>query len=238
MPSELESNVAELAGALFADPAAPGDILRRIVDLAVETVSGCDFAGILVAERDGLATAAATAEVVVRLHRLQIEAQHGPCFDAVATQAACYVTDLAVEPQWPAFTAGALELGIRTVLAYPLISSGGSSALNLYAELPGAFGATDRARGLLLATFAGLAMDAADVQASATRREENLRAALRSRELIGQAQGILMERERITGDQAFALLRDSSQHLNMKLRDVAQNLVETGERPATDAHPG
>ena len=65
------------------------------------------------------------------------------------------------------------------------------------------------------------------------RRAENLRQALITRQLIGQAQGILMERERITAEQAFDILRRASQHLNTKLREVAQELVETGERPPT-----
>lgn len=236
-PAELERTVAELAGALFTDTTAAADILRRIVVLAVETLSGCDFAGILTSGMDGMATAASTSGVVANLHQLQIEAQQGPCFDAVAMQSPCYVTDLVTDRQWPPFADGAVELGVRSVLAYPLPSAGRPSALNLYAELPAAFGAIDRANGLLLSVFAGLATDAADSQAKAERREEHLRVALQSRELIGQAQGILMERERISSDQAFALLRDSSQHLNVKLREVARNLVETGETPATEAHP-
>ena len=231
---DLEHDVAELARALFADAASPDDALRRIVAAAVATVSGCAYAGILVAEPAGFATAAATAAIVQNLHRLQIDAGEGPCIDAVTTQAPHYVTDLADGHEWPSFSPSAVDLGIRSVLAYPLTAVGRPSALNLYAELPAAFGAVDRARGLLLAVFAGLALDAADVQAKADRREGNLRAALQSRELIGQAQGILMERERITADQAFALLRDSSQHLNVKLREVAQRLIETGEAPATE----
>lgn len=236
--SDFERDVAELASAIFVDAAAPADALRRVVGLAVETVSGCAFAGILVGETNGMATAAASSEIVVELHRLQIDAGHGPCFDAVATQTPGYVADLATDEQWPSFAAGALRLGIRSVLAYPLGPVGPPSALNLYGELPAAFGATDRARGLLLAVFAGLAVEALNAQEKAEHREENLRAALRSRELIGQAQGILMERERITGDQAFALLRESSQHLNVKLREVAQRLIETGETPATDLQAG
>jgi AmiR/NasT family two-component response regulator len=113
----------------------------------------------------------------------------------------------------------------------------GASALNLYASLPSAFGAQDRAKALVLATFAGVALDAATALANETRRAEHLVEALRTRELIGQAQGILMERERITGEQAFALLRDSSQHLNVKLREVALTLIETGETPETGSGP-
>jgi hypothetical protein len=94
-----------------------------------------------------------------------------------------------------------------------------------------AFGALDRARGVVLAGLAGLALGLAEAREEEVRRADNLRQALVTRELIGQAQGILMERERITAEQAFEILRAASQNLNTKLREVAQDLVETGERP-------
>jgi AmiR/NasT family two-component response regulator len=106
-------------------------------------------------------------------------------------------------------------------------------ALNLYAQLPNAFGATDRAKGTILAALAGAAIGATARRADLQSQNVNLQAALVSREVIGQAQGILMERERVTAEQAFDILRRASQHLNEKLRDVAQNLVETGESPNT-----
>ena len=86
---------------------------------------------------------------------------------------------------------------------------------------------------MLLATMAGMAFTSAQIHEDEERRAANLQAALATREMIGQAQGILMERERITPDQAFDILRRASQHLNVKLRDVAQSLVDTGERPDT-----
>ena len=101
---------------------------------------------------------------------------------------------------------------------------------------PVAFGVIDR-EGLLLAAIGGLATSAARSHEDEERRTENLHAALATREVIGQAQGILIERERITADQAFEILRRASQHLNVKLREVAQNLVDTGERPDTGAPP-
>ena len=106
-----------------------------------------------------------------------------------------------------------------------------ASALNLYARMPQAFGATDRAQGQLFATLARLALDSAEARAADDTRAANLAEALRTRELIGQAQGILMERERITADQAFDVLRRASQRMNVKLREVAVTLVETGETP-------
>lgn len=230
--------MTELADALFTDPAAGVGDLGRFAKLATEIVSGCEYAGVLAIDRDGaMTTAASTDPIVIALHDLQREGQDGPCIAAVTQQRAYYATDLASDSQWPTFAMGAVALGIRSALAYPIVTAGQASALNLYAELPEAFGAADRARGLLLSVFAGLAAGAADEQERAGEREANLRAALRTRELIGQAQGILMERERITSDQAFALLRDSSQHLNVKLREVAENLVQTGETPRTAPRP-
>ena len=102
--------------------------------------------------------------------------------------------------RWPHFAPLAVNAGIRSVLAYSL-SARQPSALNLYARLPAAFGATDRAQGQLFATLARLALDSAEERASDDRRTGNLLEALRTRELVGQAQGILMERERITADQ-------------------------------------
>jgi AmiR/NasT family two-component response regulator len=80
-----------------------------------------------------------------------------------------------------------------------------------------------------LATLAGLALTSAEQREHDEQQMVNLQAALSTRELIGQAQGILMERERITAADAFDVLRRASQHLNVKLRDVAQTLIETGE---------
>jgi hypothetical protein len=122
-------------------------------------------------------------------------------------------------------------------LALPLVLNGAAGALNLYARYPRAFGVIDRGRGLLLASLAGLAFTTALAHEEEERKATQLHAALATREMIGQAQGILMERERVSSDQAFDILRRASQHLNLKLRAVAQSLVDTGERPDT-GRPG
>jgi len=143
-----------------------------------------------------------------------------------------YVDDLTDSPTWPRFGPLAAQAGLRSALAYRLFAGPETlGALLMYARLPGAFNATDRAQGLIFATHASMALSVARSQATERGRTTNLQTALLSREIIGQAQGILMERERITADQAFDLLRRSSQHLNLKLRDVAQELVDTGAVP-------
>ena len=228
---ELERNLSEVARALFATGSVDGS-LQLTVRLAVVTIDGCDAAGVFSVRDARVITAAASDPIVVELDELQFATDEGPCLDAVAAGGSSYASDLADDPRWPQFGPAAARAGIRSALAFRL-SERPISALNLYARLPAAFGATDRAKGLIFATLAGLALDAAGERADDQERFANLHEALRTRELIGQAQGILIERERITGDQAFDVLRRASQHLNIKVREVARTLIETGDTPAT-----
>ncbi|MBK5334005.1 MAG: GAF and ANTAR domain-containing protein [Ilumatobacteraceae bacterium] len=228
---DLERNVSQVAVALFAAGTVHGT-LQRIVDLAELAVDGCEAAGIFLDDHGKVVTAAASSALVEVVDRLQVDAGEGPCLDASRSNSTVYAADLIDDERWPTFAPSAVAAGIRTVLAYSL-SADRPAALNLYARLPAAFGATARAQGLLFATLAGLALDSAEERASEGKRSDNLVEALRTRELIGQAQGILMERERITGDQAFDVLRRASQHVNIKLREVAEALIETGESPDT-----
>lgn len=158
---------------------------------------------------------------------MQIVSDEGPCLDACREGGTFYAQDLLDDDRWPTFAAAAVDAGVRSVLAFSL-SPDLPSALNLYAALPAAFGSLDRAQGQLFATLARLALETAEERASGKR---NLLEGLRTRDVIGQAQGILMERDRITAEQAFGVLRRASQHMNVRLLEVAQNLVETGEAP-------
>ncbi len=226
----LEADFSRVAAALFR-PGSVVDTWQQIVDLAVEAIDGCDAAGIFVVHSGKVATAAASSPLVDTLDRMQIEANEGPCIDAAAQGTTFYAHDLVDDERWPTFGPQAVAVGVRSVLSYSL-SVERQSALNLYARLPAAFGATDRAQGQPFATLARLALDSAEERAADGERAANLNEALRTRELIGQAQGILMERERITADQAFGVLRRASQKMNVKLRSIAETLVETGESPA------
>lgn len=226
---ELEQNLGEVARALFA-PGTVAGTLQLTVDLAVATVEGCDAAGVFLVRDEQVFTAAASHPLVIEFDKLQFASDEGPCLDAVSDGSNAYAADLADDPRWPEFGPAAARAGIRSALAFRL-SSRPISALNLYAYLPHAYGGTDRAMGLIFATLAGLALETAGDRADEEQRFANLHKALATRELIGQAQGILIERERITGDQAFGVLRRASQHLNIKIREVASTLVETGEAP-------
>jgi hypothetical protein len=222
-----------LATALFA-PSTVHGTLQHIVDQAVVAVEGCDLAGIIVV-RDQGADAVFSQPDDVGLDRLPGASAPLPCVGD-ADGPAVFAEDLFDERRWPAFTRAAAAQGIRSLLAFRLPAAP-QGTLHLYARLPRAFGAVDRTQGLVFATLAGIALGTAEERASVDRRFDNLQEAVRSRELIGQAQGILMERERISADQAFDLLRRASQHLNRKLRDVAENVVSTGQVPTGQATP-
>lgn len=226
----FEEGFARVADQMFK-PGSVVETLQHIAALAEETIDGCDAAGVFVTRNEGVPTAAASSMLARSLDRLQLDASEGPCIDAFVQGATFYAYDLVDDERWPTFGPQAVAAGVNCVLSYSL-SVDGLSALNLYAYLPAAFGATDRAQGQLFATLARLALESAEERAADGERTANFTDALRTRELIGQAQGILMERERITADQAFDVLRRASQRMNVKLRSVAETLVETGESPA------
>jgi GAF domain-containing protein len=226
------ANFARTARALFLAGGVEAT-LRAVVNLAVATIEGCDFAGVFVLEKGRVTTPVGTGTLVGTIDGLQLRAQEGPCLDVIAREAASYAEDLAQDPRWPNFGPEAAAAGVRSLLALRLTADGTLGALNLYASYPSAFGPVDQAKGLLLARLGGVALSLARAHEEEERLADNLHQALSTRELVGQAQGILMEREHITAAQAFDILRRASQHLNVKLREVAQDLVDTGESPQT-----
>jgi transcriptional regulator with GAF, ATPase, and Fis domain len=235
--NELTVNFSETVRTLFSAGSVT-ETLAQMVELAEATIEGCDYAGLFLLEGDEITTPLHGDPIVHAIDALQHRTGEGPCLDAIAHRVMFYAEDLARDSRWSRFGPQATAKGLRSVLALPLAAdSGALGALNLYARYPAAFGVVDRAKAVILASLASLALSAAHTHEDEERRADNLHAALTTREVIGQAQGILMERERITADQAFDILRRASQYLNLKLREVAQTLVDTGERPETGPSP-
>lgn len=235
--SELAASFAEISRALYSAHTVK-ETLHRIVKFSVEMIDGCSGAGISFVQNGDIVTPVWTEPKVVEVDEMQYATREGPCLEAIAKGGSFYADDLLTDPRWPDFGPKAAQAGLRSLLSFCLAGETTLGALNLYARLPRAFGATDRAKGLIFATHAGVALAAAMELADATRalevetkRLQNLHGALTSRQVIGRAEGILMNRELITGDQAFDLLRRASQHLNTKLREIAQYVVDTGGVP-------
>ena len=202
----------------------PHSTLVEIVRAAVELVPGCDSGSISVVQgRRKVTSEAASGELSRIVDSLQEETGQGPCLDAAYEQETVRVPDMASEQRWPRFTAKALAAGAAGMLSMQLYVEGDNlGALNLVSRQPWAFDDESEHTGLLFAAHAAIAYAAAQKQAKLTRTIE-------TRQLIGQAQGILMERHKITADRAFNVLVKASQQENLKLREVADRLVRSGD---------
>jgi hypothetical protein len=220
--SDLAATLAHLARSL-GDKDGLDETLRGVVYSAVGTIPGAGYAGITVTEgRRVLRTPAATDELVVKVDEAQYETAQGPCVDALYEARVVRVPDLSTETRWPVFATRAVDLGVGSALSFQLYVAGDSlGALNLYSRDAAAFDDGSEYVGSLFAAHAAVAMAGA-------RKEDQLTEAIATRDLIGQAKGILIERYKITGEQAFALLIRVSQRTNTKLRDVAEYLVRSG----------
>ena len=198
--------------------------LQAIVGSAVATIPGAQHASIsAVRRRQEVETLASTDALPVAVDRAQYETEQGPCLESLFEEQTVRLPDLRTEQRWPEFTRRALELGARSMLAVQLYVEGRHDlgALNLLSQEPDAFGEDSERLALLFASHAAVAL-------SGAQQQHQLRRGLDTRDLIGQAKGILMERHKLTGSRAFELLAKVSQDGNLKLHEVARELVDTG----------
>lgn len=216
-------------------------ILNGLAQVAVDVVRGAEAASLtLVGPGGAWTTPAFTGTQAQQMDEMQYAVGQGPCLEAATAVewTAILVRDLKIEKRWPALAAQGAEAGVRSVMsvslfAGPSLGVRGShqavGSLNLYADKVAVFGESERDTALLLALYAALALAATDAINGAGEEIDQLKEAMATRNVIGQAQGILMERNKFTAGQAFDRLRTASMNLNRKLRDVAKDLSETGE---------
>ena len=216
-------------------------ILNGLAQVALGVVRGAEAASLTLVGAGGAWTTPAFTEALAeRMDTMQYAVGQGPCLEAAtAVQwTAVLVRDLQDETRWPALAAQGAAAGVRSVMSVSLFAGpslgrgGGQQAvgsLNLYASRAAAFGQSERDTALLLALYAALALAATEAIGEAGEQVDQLKEAMATRNVIGQAQGILMERNKFTAGQAFDRLRTASMNLNRKLRDVAKDLAETGE---------
>ena len=226
------------------------DAATAMTSVAVEMVPGAEFAGMTRVRPGGsLVTIGATAPLVDDVDRVQYQLGAGPCLDALTSDQPVVAEDLRRSARWPDFGPRAAELGVLSMLSHRLHledrpdgadepDEDGRHVLggvNLYSRRPDAFD-PDRAAPLLsvLASFCALAIWGGSMADHA----RSVEAALHSSRDIGAAQGILMERYKISREEAFGLLSVASQRVNRKLRDVALQIVDTGEVPLPPPQSG
>ena len=199
--------------------------LGELVDHAAASIPGAQYAGMTeVSRTTGISTAAATNRYATLLDEIQQRHQEGPCAFAAWRHHTVLIDDLDKEKRWPHFRRDALaETPVRSVLAFEVfVDSDMTGALNFYSEQPGAFDAEAIELGTIFATHIALAW-------SVFRRTDQFRSALISRDIIGQAKGIVMERFRVDAIRAFELLNRLSQESNTKLLDVAKKIIDTND---------
>jgi len=218
---------AVVATASFARELSTSASEPQQLELAVATVvalvDGCDHAGVTMVTRDGLETMSATSERVRHSDHLQYELGEGPCLDTVQTHMTVISSEIASDPRWPRWGPVVTQrYGFGSLLSLLLYTGHDSyGALNLYSGRPNAYTSEDILVAHSLAAHLAVAVAAA-------REIDHRGIAMVSRLVIGQAEGILMERYKITAEQAFDLLRHMSEDSNRKLILVAEEVVATG----------
>lgn len=194
---------------------------ERFLEYVLTTLATRHASVVLIHRGGRLEPAVSTDTLVEEADRLQLELGEGPSYDAVQTERSVLSGDASVDDRWPRWSAKMTAVALRSVLSVRLgTPSQAIGVLNLFDPAKDRFGEADGSTAQLLADHAAVAVANA-------RSESSLWQAIESRRLIGQAQGILMERFELTGEQAFAVLRRYSQDNNVRLREVAQRLVRS-----------
>lgn len=224
----LAEQFARLTRALLNAPTV-ADVLDQVVTAAHRVIPGADLVSITLRSADGsFHTPVQTNAIAVELDHVQYETGEGPCVAAARNPGPAEIRsdDLAAEPAWPRFGPEAARRHVSSVLSVALLPDARpprcSGALNIYSRRPGGLARDAHEPALLLATHASLALAGTEAVTRADLTVAQLRKAIDSRDVIGQAKGILMARRGISADDAFDVLRRTSQNLNLKLADVAR----------------
>jgi transcriptional regulator with GAF, ATPase, and Fis domain len=207
------------AAMVLKEPETVEDALARLVEVALSVIPGAEQCGISVADRHSVTTMASTGCMVDQLDRLQYRLDEGPCLDAMRQHTSVVVDDMRTETRWPRFAPPAAEAGCISQMGIEIFrESGRVGGLNLYSGRLSAFDDYTRQAATLLAIHTSVVM-------GKVLAVDHLTSALQTRQLIGQAVGIVMYRFAVDERAAFAYLVRISQHSNVKLHEVATKIV-------------
>jgi GAF domain-containing protein len=227
-PQRARAALDELSHLLLAAESTQS-VLQRVVDLVRSAMPDGVAVSITVLRGEHATTGASSGEPALLLDEVQYRRGHGPCLEAALGGEVVEIADGRSESRWPDYVPAFLGNGALSAIAVPVPASHLAAALNVYASTARAFSAGDREVLVEFAAYAAAALSNMDALEDARGLAENLQRAMDFRSVIEQAKGILMERHKVTADEAFHLLAEASMHVNRKLRDVAEQLVLTGE---------
>jgi GAF domain-containing protein len=198
------------------------DVLADVTATAKELIPGVDVAGVLlVGKANSFETLAPTSELMFKLDELQMRHGEGPCVEAALDEIVVRTDDFRNEPRFPNYAPDVVKLGVHSALSFKLYTADRTAgALNLFGYEPNLWDSEAETIGMVLAGHAAAAI-------LASREGEQLQSALSTRDRIGQAKGIIMERFKIDDVRAFGMLRQLSQDTNTKLIEVALRVIDT-----------
>jgi anti-anti-sigma factor len=212
--------------ALHSDSEYIDGALRLAISLAHSVVGGADGVSVSLRRRGRLSTVAATDETISNMDASQYETGEGPCVDASTEGNWFHAASLASETRWPAFTPRARSLGIEAILSSPLlVQDRPVGALNIYSRTPEAFTSSGQEMAALFATEASRALRDVEMETDDDPLSNRFQGALRKREVIAHAQGVLMEREGLAERDAYTALRRSSLEKGSPLQERAAEIV-------------
>lgn len=205
-------------------------LLQTVADLAKTVMPGSPEASVSLVVNDKPSTPVSTGQLALDLDESQYGRGYGPCLHAATTGESVEIADARTDTRWRDYMRSAVERGSLSSLSVPLpIGERVAGALNIYAREPNAFDVGSRSVATKFAPYAAVAAGNLYEYRSAREMADNLQLALESRAVIDQAKGILMERHKLTADEAFQLLARASMKANVKVRALADHLVHTGE---------
>jgi GAF domain-containing protein len=214
---------------LLLDEESTQSVLQKVVHLVQRVMPDGAHVSITLLRDDQASTAAFTDQFALELDEMQYEGGYGPCLDAAIGGLLVEITDGRTEDRWPGYLPTFLRNGALSSVAVPVLAAQFTAGLNVYAVTVDAFTDEHRWAATQFADYAAVALSNMDTLQNARELAENLRVAMQFRSVIEQAKGILIERRKVTADEAFRLLAASSMRRNRKVRDLAEDLVLTGE---------
>lgn len=209
--------------------------LLGIGHLAASVIPSCEEAGVTLESHGDVSVRVSTGATAEKVDTYQYEIEEGPCVAAADSHRPVLIEDMATEKRWPRFASFAASQGVKSSYAIPMtLNDEMIGVLNLY-SIDNAFGSTDEQIGTRFAEQAAMAVRHAATFNKTKEMIDHLHRALETRDVIGAAVGIMMYRDRSTMDAAFARLKEMSQRENLKLRQIAENIV--GQFQADESAP-
>ena len=226
-PQELVQSITALSKLVVANEDVATTV-GHIAHLAVHAIDGVEVCSVSMARRGEIITVASTADLGEQIDRIQYETNEGPCLSSIGKEQTFHIPNMERDETWPTFSERvAQETGVKSMLSYVLdVHEGALGALNLTSTKVESFSKEDVATGSLFAAQAGVALANALTHEADQHQIRQLEEGLQTRQMIGQAVGLVMAAERVDADEAFRMLVRISQTANVKLREMAQQLIE------------